>query len=89
MLLKSREVIAINQDPLGVAGDRVWKQGPHEVCCACFAARCEPQSPSDAVMDWMARGGSDGLSQAGQGAMVVETTILGCPFFMQGIRDTR
>lgn len=31
MLLKSREVIAINQDPLGVAGDRVWKQGPYEV----------------------------------------------------------
>ena len=27
VLLKSREVIAINQDPLGVAGDRVWKQG--------------------------------------------------------------
>ena len=36
MLLKSREVIAINQDPLGVAGDRVWKQGPHEVCCSCI-----------------------------------------------------
>jgi hypothetical protein len=31
MLLKAREVIAINQDPLGVAGDRVWKQGPYEV----------------------------------------------------------
>ena len=31
LLLKSREVIAINQDPLGVAGDRVWKQGPKEV----------------------------------------------------------
>ena len=31
MLLKSREVIAVNQDPLGVAGDRVWKQGPYEV----------------------------------------------------------
>lgn len=30
-LLKSREVIAINQDPLGIAGDRVWKQGPYEV----------------------------------------------------------
>ena len=36
VLLKSREVIAINQDPLGVAGDRVWKQGPHEVCCSCI-----------------------------------------------------
>ena len=31
LLLKSREVIAVNQDPLGVAGDRVWKQGPYEV----------------------------------------------------------
>lgn len=30
-ILKSREVIAVNQDPLGVAGDLVWKQGPHEV----------------------------------------------------------
>lgn len=30
-ILKSREVIAINQDPLGVAGDLVWKQGPQEV----------------------------------------------------------
>ena len=32
LLLKSKEVIAINQDPLGVAGDRVWKQGPYEAC---------------------------------------------------------
>jgi len=31
LLLKSREVVAINQDPLGVAGDLVWKQGPKEV----------------------------------------------------------
>ena len=30
-ILKSPEVIAINQDPLGVAGDLVWKQGPAEV----------------------------------------------------------
>ncbi|KAK9826107.1 hypothetical protein WJX81_004261 [Elliptochloris bilobata] len=34
LLLKSREVVAINQDPLGVAGDRVWKQGPKEVWAA-------------------------------------------------------
>ncbi|EIE22540.1 Melibiase family protein [Coccomyxa subellipsoidea C-169] len=34
LLLKSREIIAINQDPLGVAGDRVWKQGPYEVWAA-------------------------------------------------------
>ena len=25
------QVIAVNQDPLGVAGDLVWKQGPNEV----------------------------------------------------------
>lgn len=35
LLLKSREVIAINQDPLGVAGDQVWKQGPKEVRPTC------------------------------------------------------
>ncbi|CAL5220459.1 g2480 [Coccomyxa viridis] len=33
-ILKSREVIAINQDPLGVAGDLVWKQGPQEIYAA-------------------------------------------------------
>ena len=37
LLLKSKEVIAINQDPLGVAGDRVWKQGPYEAR-ACVAS---------------------------------------------------
>ena len=36
LLLKSREVIAINQDPLGVAGDRVWKQGPYEASSCCL-----------------------------------------------------
>jgi hypothetical protein len=30
-ILKSPEVIAVNQDPLGIAGDLVWKQGPAEV----------------------------------------------------------
>ena len=30
-VLTSREVIAINQDPQGVAGDLIWKQGPKEV----------------------------------------------------------
>jgi hypothetical protein len=29
--LTAREVIALNQDPLGVPGDLVWKQGPKEV----------------------------------------------------------
>lgn len=34
-ILLAEEVIAINQDPLGVAGDLMWKQGPNEVsrCC--------------------------------------------------------
>ena len=31
-ILLASEVIAMNQDPLGVAGDLVWKQGPIEVC---------------------------------------------------------
>ncbi|KAL3147729.1 hypothetical protein ABBQ32_002471 [Trebouxia sp. C0010 RCD-2024] len=30
-ILTAPEVIAVNQDPLGVAGDLVWKQGPLEV----------------------------------------------------------
>ena len=30
-LLKSKELIAIHQDPLGVAGDLIWKQGAREV----------------------------------------------------------
>ena len=30
-ILLAKEVIAVNQDPLGVAGDLIWKQGPNEV----------------------------------------------------------
>ena len=30
-ILLSKEVIAINQDPLGSPGDLVWKEGPLEV----------------------------------------------------------
>ena len=30
-ILTAPEVILVNQDPLGVAGDLVWKQGPAEV----------------------------------------------------------
>ena len=26
----AKEVIAVNQDPLGVAGDLIWKEGPNE-----------------------------------------------------------
>lgn len=33
-ILKARELIAVNQDPLGVAGDLIWKEGPLEVRCA-------------------------------------------------------
>ena len=31
-ILLAKEVIAVNQDPLGVAGDLIWKRGPSEVC---------------------------------------------------------
>ncbi len=30
-ILTASEVIAVNQDPLGVAGDLIWKEGPIEV----------------------------------------------------------
>ena len=30
-ILTAEEVIAVNQDPLGVAGDLIWKEGPIEV----------------------------------------------------------
>ncbi|EFN51877.1 hypothetical protein CHLNCDRAFT_8622, partial [Chlorella variabilis] len=30
-ILKNRDIIAVNQDPLGVAAERVWKQGSAEV----------------------------------------------------------
>lgn len=30
-ILLAKEVIAVNQDPLGVAGDLIWKEGPLEV----------------------------------------------------------
>ena len=35
-ILTAAEVIAVNQDPLGVAGDLIWKQGPLEVGHLCF-----------------------------------------------------
>ena len=38
-ILLAEEVIAINQDPLGVAGDLIWKQGPNEVWHICLL-RC-------------------------------------------------
>ena len=40
-LLTAPELIAFNQDPLGVAGELVWKQGPAEVtCCAHCPVHC-------------------------------------------------
>ena len=30
-ILLADELIAVNQDPLGIAGDLIWKQGPQEV----------------------------------------------------------
>ena len=35
-ILTASEVIAVNQDPLGVAGDLIWKEGPIEVICSCL-----------------------------------------------------
>lgn len=32
-ILTAEEVIAVNQDKLGVAGDLVWKRGPTEASC--------------------------------------------------------
>lgn len=29
-ILLAKEVLAVNQDDLGVAGDLIWKQGPAE-----------------------------------------------------------
>ncbi len=37
-ILLAKEVIAVNQDPLGVAGDLIWKRGPAEVRLLSFAA---------------------------------------------------
>ena len=35
-ILKAREVIAINQDPLAVAGDLIWVQGASRVSWGCW-----------------------------------------------------
>ena len=31
-ILMADELIAVNQDPLGIPGDLLWKQGSNEVC---------------------------------------------------------
>ena len=38
-ILRARELIAVNQDPLGVAGDLIWKEGPLEVSPLCYTGR--------------------------------------------------
>ncbi|PRW59770.1 glycoside hydrolase [Chlorella sorokiniana] len=40
-VLKAKEIIGINQDPLGVAGDLIWKQGPKEYQTSSFSIRWE------------------------------------------------
>ena len=51
-ILKSREVIAINQDPLGVAGDLVWKQGPQEVSLHLIGALCSFVCPFELCLSY-------------------------------------
>lgn len=41
-ILKAPEVIAVNQDALGIAGDLVWKQGPAEVRALSLSAALTP-----------------------------------------------
>ena len=41
-ILQAVEVLAVNQDKLGVAADLVWKQGPNEVT---FARSLRPPHP--------------------------------------------
>jgi Alpha galactosidase C-terminal beta sandwich domain len=84
-ILLAEEVIAINQDPLGVAGDLIWKQGPNEVwrallftcldlsgcsmCCPLFCMTC-----SGPIAHWgssqMARDCCASTTAADQAAMV-------------------
>ena len=49
--LTAVEVIAVNQDPLGVAGDLVWKQGPAEVLhFALLALLCKQMAGTSSGM---------------------------------------
>lgn len=43
-ILLAKEVIAVNQDSLGVAGDLIWKRGPTEVY---LKPQCEKQILGD------------------------------------------
>ena len=52
-ILLNEEIIAVNQDALGVAGDLVWKEGPQEVGLQLQCGFCTPclPSPGPAVSD--------------------------------------
>lgn len=49
-ILLAREIIAINQDPLGIAGDLIWKQGPNEVRVCAARGTAEGLKPSISIM---------------------------------------
>ena len=62
-ILKAKELIAVNQDELGVAGDLLWKEGSLEVCFAQHQDRWAVKrwtmpthgNPSDAVVTCLVR----------------------------------
>ena len=45
-MLQSDELIAINQDPLGVPGDLIWKQGSDEVSRLAWSNESVPATQS-------------------------------------------
>lgn len=47
----AEELIAVNQDPLGIPGDLIWKQGANEVC----NQPCIPTSAQSSVILGSAR----------------------------------
>ena len=46
-IVTAAEVIAVNQDPLGIPGDRVWKVGPAEVRPTTFAGSANATHPQE------------------------------------------
>ena len=57
-ILMAKEVIAVNQDPLGVAGDLIWKEGPNEVC-----TRSPHDSANDILPELVSTNVKDGPSR--------------------------
>lgn len=51
-ILLAAEVLAVNQDPLGVAGDLVWKEGPAEVRAQFAQSTCLCVDKSLKAMRW-------------------------------------